>query len=77
MPLTLEQQRAVANHLKSRAQPPQCPICGAANMTVQEEVTLLPTDADDSSTVPRVNVVCGYCGHVLHFSPSALGLSLQ
>ncbi|MEF8815847.1 MAG: hypothetical protein V5A20_01130 [Salinibacter sp.] len=77
MPLTLEQQRAVANHLKARAQPPQCPICGAANMTVQEEVTLLPTDENDSSTVPRINVVCKYCGHVLHFSPSALGLSLQ
>ncbi|WP_263788443.1 hypothetical protein [Salinibacter grassmerensis] len=77
MSLTLEQQRAVANHLKSRAQPPQCPVCSAANMTVQEEVTLLPTDADDPSTVPRVNVLCEYCGYVLHFSPSALGLSLQ
>jgi len=77
MPLTLEQQRAVANHLKSRAQPPQCPICGAANMTVQEEITLLPTDEGESSTVPRIDVVCKYCGHVLHFSPSALGLSLR
>jgi hypothetical protein len=46
-------------------------------MTVQEEVTLLSTDGDSSSTVPRINVVCEYCGYVLHFSPSAVGLSLQ
>ena len=76
MPLTLDQQRTVANHLRSRAQPPQCPVCSASNMTVQESVTLLPTD-DGESSRPRINVLCEYCGHVLHFAPSALGLSSE
>jgi C4-type Zn-finger protein len=75
MPLTLDQQRTVAKHLRSRAQPPQCPVCSASNMTVQESVTLLPTD--DEEPVPRINVLCEYCGHVLHFAPSALGLSME
>lgn len=77
MPLTLDQQRTVAKHLRTRAQPPQCPLCGASNMTVQESITLLPTDEEEAASVPRVNVVCEYCGHVLHFSPSALGLSIE
>jgi len=46
-------------------------------MTVQESITLLPTDEEEAASVPRVNVVCEYCGHVLHFSPSALGLSIE
>ena len=45
-------------------------------MTVQEAVTLLPTD-DGERSRPRINVLCEYCGHVLHFSPSALGLSIE
>jgi len=77
MPLTPEQQRAVANHLRSRAQPPKCPICDAANMKVKAEVTLHPTDDEDAPAEPRINVVCKYCGHVLHFSPSAMGLSVD
>lgn len=77
MPLTLDQQRTVAKHLQSRAQPPQCPLCSASNMTVQEHVTLLPTNDDEEPSVPRINVVCEYCGHVLFFSPSALGLSIE
>lgn len=77
MPLTREQQQAVANHLRSRAQPPKCPICDAANMKVQAELTLHPTDDEDASAEPRINVVCKYCGHVLHFSPSAIGLSIE
>lgn len=76
MPLTPDQQRAVATHLRSNAQPPKCPICGAANMVVQKEVTLLPTD-EANTTVPRINVTCQYCGYVLQFSPSVLDLSLE
>ena len=77
MPLTPDQQRAVANHLRSRAQPPQCPICGASNMVVQEEITVFPTDDEDAPPESRIDVVCKYCGYVLHFSPSAIGLSLE
>ncbi|PSQ74121.1 MAG: hypothetical protein BRD39_02540 [Bacteroidetes bacterium QH_9_64_21] len=77
MPLTLDQQRAVAKHLQSRAQPPQCPVCGASNMTVQEEIVLLPTAHEESSDQPMINVVCGYCGHVLHLSPSTIGVSIE
>ena len=77
MPLTREQQRTVANHLRSRAQSPKCPICDAANMKVQAEVTLHPTDDEDTPAEPRVNVVCKYCGHVLHFAPSVMGLSVE
>jgi len=77
MPLTREQQQAVANHLKSRAQPPKCQVCGAANMVVQEHLTH-PNAADPESTAdPLVNVVCNYCGHVLHFSTSVLGLAVD
>ena len=76
MPLTPEQQRTVANHLRSRAQPPQCPVCEAANMVVQAEITLHSTDEEDAPVEPRINVMCKYCGHVLHFSPSAMDISL-
>jgi len=77
MPLTPEQQQAVANHLKSRAQPPKCQVCGAANMVVQEHLTS-PSAADEEDTPePLVNVVCKYCGHVLHFSTSVLGLAVD
>ena len=77
MPLTPDQQQAVANHLKSRAQPPQCQVFGAANMVVQEHLTHPYADDEGVSTEPLVNVVCKYCGHVLHFSPSVLGLSVE
>jgi C4-type Zn-finger protein len=77
MPLTLDQQRAVAKHLRSRAQPPQCPVCGASNMKVQQEVTLLPTADEASPDQPLISVVCNYCGYVLHLSPSAVGLSID
>lgn len=77
MPLTADQQKAVANHLRSRAQPPQCPLCSASNMIVQPEVTLLPTADEDAPAEPRVHVVCQYCGHDLAFAPSVLGLSLE
>lgn len=77
MPLTPDQQRTVAKHLRSRAQPPQCPICQASNMVVQEALTLHPTNDADAPDKPRINVVCNYCGHVLHFSPSAIGLSVD
>lgn len=76
MPLTLDQQRAVAKHLRSRAQPPQCPVCGASNMKVQKEITLLPTADEESPDQPMISVVCKYCGHVLHLSPSIIGLSV-
>jgi hypothetical protein len=46
-------------------------------MVVKAEVTLHPTNDEDTPPEPRVNVVCKYCGHVLHFSPSAIGLSLE
>lgn len=77
MPLTPDQQRAVANHLRSRAQPPQCPLCGASNMVVKEEITLLPTAQEDTPDEPMINVACKYCGHVLNFSPSMIGLSVE
>jgi uncharacterized Zn finger protein len=75
MPLTPEQQQAVANHLKSRAQPPQCPVCSAANMVVQEHLTHPAANEEEGAAAPLVNVVCKYCGHVLHFSTSVLGLA--
>ncbi len=77
MPLTPDQQQAVANHLKSRAQPPQCPVCGAANMVIREHLTLLSTPDEDATSEPLINVACKYCGHVLHFSPSLLGISVE
>lgn len=77
MPLTPDQQRAVADHLRSRAQPPQCPVCGASNMVVQEEIILLPTAHEDTADEPMINIVCKYCGYVLHLSPSAIGLSVE
>lgn len=73
MSLTLDQQRAVANHLRSRAQPPQCPVCGASNMTVLEEVTISPTRQEDDTRLPSANVMCKYCGFILQFSLSVVG----
>jgi hypothetical protein len=46
-------------------------------MVVQEEITVLPTDDEDAPPESRINVACKYCGYVLHFSPSAIGLSLE
>lgn len=77
MSLTRDQQQVVANHLRSRAQPPKCPLCDASNMKVLAEVTLHPTADADTPGEPRINVVCKYCGHVLHFAPSTIGLSVD
>jgi len=46
-------------------------------MKVLAEVTLHPTVDADTPDEPRVNVVCKYCGHVLHFAPSTVGLSFE
>jgi hypothetical protein len=46
-------------------------------MTVQEEIVLLPTAHEESSDQPMINVVCGYCGYVLHLSPSTIGVSIE
>ena len=77
MPLTHDQQVAVSQYLKNTARPPQCPVCGASNLRVQPDLVQLPSrDASDGHR-PTIEVECQYCGHLLHFSPSVMGLSLD
>jgi C4-type Zn-finger protein len=77
MPLSLDQQKAVAKHLNTRGQAPKCPVCGASNLSVQPTVTSLPVHDDPSATKPVVNVECNYCGYVLHFTPRVMDLDLD
>lgn len=76
MPLTHDEQLAVAQYLKTNASPPKCPVCGASNMQVQKEVVLLPYRDKSGEHQPVISVECQYCGHILHFSPEVIGLSL-
>lgn len=73
MPLTPEQQQHVAQHLNTRSKTPKCPVCAASNLRVQPELfrrTALQTEASQLAVV----VECGYCGHLMHFSPAVIGL---
>lgn len=75
MALTHSQQVAVSQYLKNTASPPQCPVCGASNLRVLKELVLLPHRTEGHQ--PVVSVECQYCGHLLHFSPEVMGLSLD
>jgi len=77
MSLTPDEQRTIADHLRSRSQSPKCPVCEASNMVVREEVTLHPIDQDGDSSLPMANVMCKYCGYVLQFSLSAVGIPVD
>jgi hypothetical protein len=46
-------------------------------MVVREEVTLHPIDQDGDSSLPMANVMCKYCGYVLQFSLSAVGVPVD
>lgn len=82
MRLTLDQQKHVAQHLNSRGSAPKCSVCGASNLTVLAEITLLPSagtdgaENDASGGLRVANVQCNFCGHILHFSVDAIGLDL-
>lgn len=74
MPLTPDQQKQVARHLNTRSRTPKCPVCAASNLHVLPDVVERPVVAAPQTTVPAVVVECGYCGHLMHFSPRVLGL---
>jgi len=77
MPLSRDQQLAVSQYLKAKGNPPKCPVCGASNMRVQSDLLALPTRNADEDNRYAVVVECQYCGHLLSFSPSVMGLSLE
>lgn len=76
MPLTVEQQKTVANHLNTRGQSPKCPVCGNSGMSVRSDVTLQPLhDAPDES-LTLVSVECKFCAHVLQFNANVFDFDL-
>lgn len=77
MPLSHDQQLAVSKYLKTKGNPPKCPVCEASNMRVQSDLLTLPTQSTDEDARYAVAVECQYCGHLLHFSPSVMGLTLE
>lgn len=77
MPLSHDQQLAVSKYLKAKGNPPKCPVCEASNMRVQSDIVVLPTQGVDGDDRYAVAVECQYCGHLLHFSPDVMGLSLE
>jgi len=76
MTLSHDQQQAVAQYLKTTAAPPKCPVCSASNMRIRKEVIRLPHHGAPNQHRPAIEVECQYCGHLLHFSPRVVGLSL-
>lgn len=76
MPLTQDQQQAVANHLNTRGQAPKCPVCGASNLRVRPEISQLPIDGRNGTSQPAVNVECNYCGYILHFSTRVIDIDV-
>jgi RNase P subunit RPR2 len=73
MPLTPEQQQHVARHLNTRSRTPKCPVCAASNLRVLPDL-IERTSLASEEKHPAVVVECGYCGHLMHFSPSVLEL---
>jgi len=77
MPLSQDQQQAVANHLNTRGQAPKCPVCGASNLRVRPELSHLPADGPGKTQPPAVNVECNYCGYILHFSTRVIDINVD
>lgn len=77
MPLTHDEQLAVAEYLKTTASPPKCPVCGASNMQVQPNVVHLPHRDDLDEHETAIAVECQYCGHLMYFSPEVIGLPMD
>jgi hypothetical protein len=76
MPLTQDQQQAVANHLNTRGQAPKCPVCGASNLRVRPELSQLPIDGRNGRSQTAINVECNYCGYILHFSTRVIDIDV-
>lgn len=72
MPLTPDQQKHIAQHLNTRSRTPKCPVCAASNLRVQPDVIERATTASEPALA--IVVECGYCGHLMHFSPTVMGL---
>lgn len=80
MELTEEQKQTVLQWLDDKCEGMRCTCCGYQQWLVQDFATV-SIGIDLSSTrfhygqgMLQVNVVCGYCGHILHFNPATMGI---